>query len=83
MVALATVYSENTLDIGTILPDSLLSLVPALKFDGINPAPDMTKRNTALKLITKGNWPPLRKAIDNVMPTRSTTSPKELNLSNQ
>jgi hypothetical protein len=36
----------------------LASLVSALKFDGINPVPDMTKRKTALKLITKGSWPP-------------------------
>ena len=43
--------------IGTILPDSLLSLVSAFEFDRVNPAPDMTKRITALKLITKGNWP--------------------------
>jgi len=39
----------------------LASLVAALKFDGVNPAPDMTKRITALKLITKGSWPPIRK----------------------
>jgi hypothetical protein len=45
--------------IGTFLPDSLLSLVSALKFDGVNPAPDMTKRKTASKLITRGSWPPM------------------------
>jgi hypothetical protein len=39
----------------------LASLVAALKFDGVNPAPDMTKRMTALKLITKGSRPPIRK----------------------
>jgi len=44
--------------IGTILPESLLSLVTVLKFGSVNPAPDMTKRMTALKLITKGSWPP-------------------------
>jgi hypothetical protein len=36
----------------------LASLVSALKFDGINPAPDTTKRKTASKLITRGSWPP-------------------------
>jgi hypothetical protein len=41
----------------------LASLVAALKFDGVNPAPDMTKRKTALKLITKGSWPMTRYAI--------------------
>jgi len=46
--------------IGTILTDSTLSLAPALKFDRRNPAPDKTKRITALKLITKGSWPPTR-----------------------
>ena len=66
--------------IGTILPDSLLSLVSALKFDGINPVPDMTKRNTASKLITRGSWPPMRYSVQNALPTRSTTSLKELNL---
>ena len=39
--------------IGTILPECLHSLASALKFDGISPAPDMTKRMTALTLITK------------------------------
>jgi hypothetical protein len=47
--------------IGTFLPDSLLSLASALKFDGISPAPDTTKRKTASKLITRGSWPPVRK----------------------
>ena len=51
--------------IGTFLPDSLLSLVSALKFDGANPAPDMTKRKTALTLITKGSWPLMRNSIPN------------------
>jgi hypothetical protein len=46
--------------IGTILNESLLSLVSTLKFDGVNPAPDMTKRMTALTLITKGSRPPVR-----------------------
>jgi hypothetical protein len=46
--------------IGTSLPDSLLSLVAELEFDGINPAPDMTKRETASKLITRGSWPSMR-----------------------
>jgi len=46
--------------IGTILPDSLLSLASELKFDGIKPVPDMTKRITASKLITRGSWPPMR-----------------------
>ena len=58
----------------------LASLVAALKFDGVNPAPDMTKRKTALKLITKGSWPPTSKSILNLSSTRSTTSQKELNL---
>ena len=56
------------------------SLVSALKFDGVNPAPDMTKRKTALKLITKGSWPSIRYSIQNVSKSRSTTSQKELNL---
>jgi hypothetical protein len=30
----------------------LASLVSALEFDGVNPAPDMTKRKRASKLIT-------------------------------
>jgi hypothetical protein len=38
----------------------LASLVAALKFDGINPAPDMTKRETASKPITRGSWPSMR-----------------------
>jgi hypothetical protein len=46
--------------IGTFLPDSLLSLVAALKFGSINPVPDMTKRKTASKLITRGSWPSMR-----------------------
>ena len=66
--------------IGTILPESLLSLVSALKFDGINPAPDMTKRKTASKLTTRGSWPLIRNSIHNVSKSRSTTSLKELNL---
>ena len=66
--------------IGTSLNDSLLSLVTALEFGGINPAPDTTKRGTALKLITKGSWPSMRKSIKNALLTRSTTSQKELNL---
>ena len=45
--------------IGTILPEPS-SPVSMLKFDRVNPAPDMTKRITALKLITKGSWPPTR-----------------------
>jgi hypothetical protein len=47
----------KALIIGTSLPDSLLSLVIALKFDDVNPAPDMTKRDTAPKLITRRSWP--------------------------
>jgi hypothetical protein len=70
----------KALIIGTSLPDSLLSLVIALKFDDVNPAPDMTKRETALKLITKGSWPSMRYSIQNALLTRSTTSLKELNL---
>ena len=58
----------------------LASLVSALKFDRVNPAPDMTKRKTALKLITKGSWPPTSKSILNLSSTRSNTSQKELNL---
>jgi hypothetical protein len=46
--------------IGTILPESLLSLASVLKFDRVIPAPDMTKRIKALKLTTKGSWPPTR-----------------------
>ena len=65
--------------IGTFLPECLHSLVSALKFDGVNPAPDMTKRKTASKLITRGSWPSARKAIVNVSLTRSNTSLKELN----
>ena len=61
----------------------LASLVSALKFDGVNPAPDMTKRKTASKLITRGSWPPARKSILNVSSTRSNTSQKELNLGKQ
>jgi hypothetical protein len=45
-----------------------------------NPAPDMTKRETASKLITRGNWPSMRKTILNALLTGSTTSQKELNL---
>jgi len=56
------------------------SLVSALKFDGVKPAPDMTKRKTALKLITKGSWPSIRYSIQNVSKSRSTTSQKELSL---
>jgi hypothetical protein len=41
----------------------LASLVSVLKFDGINPAPDTTKRKTALKLTTKGSWPLIRESI--------------------
>jgi hypothetical protein len=70
----------EALIIGTSLPDSLLSLVIALKFDDVNPAPDTTKRETALKLITKGSWPSMRYSIQNALLTRSTTSLKELNL---
>jgi len=70
----------KVLIIGTSLPDSLLSLVTELKFDSVNPAPDMTNRETALKLITKGNWPSMRESIRNALLTRSTTSHKELNL---
>ena len=66
--------------IGTSLNDSLLSPASALKFDGISPAPDMTKRETASKLITRGIWPSIRYSIDNVLLTRSTTRQKELNL---
>jgi len=50
----------KALIIGTSLPDSLLSPVSAFKFDGVNPAPDMTKREKASKLITRGNWPSMR-----------------------
>ena len=67
--------------IGTFLPECLHSLVAALKFDGINPVPDMTKRKTASKLITRGSWPPTSKSILNLSSTRSTTSLKELSLS--
>ena len=56
----------------------LASLVSALKLDGINPVPDMTKRKTASKLITRGSWPPMRYSIQNASSTRSTTSLKEL-----
>ena len=56
------------------------SLVSALKFDGVKPAPDKTKRKTALTLITKGSWPSIRYSIQNVSKSRSTTSQKELNL---
>ena len=56
------------------------SLVSALKFDGVNPAPDMTKRKTASKLTTRGSWPLVRKSIHNVSKSRSTTSQKELSL---
>ena len=66
--------------IGTILPECLHSLASALKFGRVNPAPDMTKRITALTLITKGSWPSVRYSIQNVLLTRSTTSLKELNL---
>ena len=66
--------------IGTFLPECLHSLAAALKFDGVNPVPDMTKRKTASKLITRGSWPSARKAIVNVSLTRSNTSLKELNL---
>ena len=66
--------------IGTFLPECLHSLVAALKFGSVKPAPDMTKRKTALKLITKGSWPPIRNSIVNVSSTRSNTSHKELNL---
>ena len=66
--------------IGTFLPERLRSLAAALKFDGVNPVPDMTKRKTASKLITRGSWPSARKAIVNVSLTRSNTSLKELNL---
>ena len=69
----------KALIIGTFLPESLLSLVAALKFDGVNPVPDMTKRKTASKLITRGSWPPARQSIPNVSSTRSTTSLMELN----
>jgi hypothetical protein len=78
MIALATGYL--LVIIGTFLPDSLLSLVTALKFGSLNPAPDTTKRKTALKLITKGSWPSLRYSVQNALLTRSTTSLKELNL---
>jgi hypothetical protein len=40
---------EEILIIGTSLNDSLLSLVTALKFDGVNPVPDMTKREKSLE----------------------------------
>jgi len=50
----------KALIIGTSLPDSLLSLVTALKFDGLNPVPDMTERETASKLTTRGSWPSMR-----------------------
>ena len=65
--------------IGTILPECLHSLASALKFDGINPVPDTTKRMTASKLITRGSWPPARNSIVNVSSTRTTTSQKDLN----
>jgi hypothetical protein len=70
----------KAMTIGTSLTDSLLSLVTALKFGGINPAPDTTKRETALKLIAKGSWPSMRESIRNALLTRSITSQKELNL---
>ena len=57
----------------------LASLVATLKFDSVNLAPDMTKRKTASKLITRGSWPPTSKSILNSLSTRSTTSQKELN----
>jgi hypothetical protein len=66
--------------IGTIPPDSLLSLVTALKLGGLNPVPDMTKRMTASKLITRGSWPPMCYAVQNTLIPRSTTSLQELNL---
>ena len=66
--------------IGTSLNDSLLSPASALKFDRVSPAPDMTKRERASKLITRGNWPLMRKAIINASISRSTTSQKELSL---
>jgi hypothetical protein len=56
----------------------LASLVSALKFDGINPVPDMTKRITTSKLITRGSWPPTCYAVQNMLPTRSTTSQRNL-----
>ena len=40
----------------------------------------MTKRETASKLITRGNWPSMRYSIQSALLTRSTTSQKELNL---
>ena len=53
LIALAKVITND--DIGTILTD--LSPASALKFGRVIPAPDTTKRMTALKLITKGSWP--------------------------
>ena len=50
MVALAKVITKVVTSVRSSM--MLASLVSALKFDGINPAPDMTKRKTALKLIT-------------------------------
>ena len=47
----------NPIIIGTILPECLHSLASALKFDGISPVPDTTKRMTASMLITRGSWP--------------------------
>ena len=58
----------------------LASLVAALKFDSVNPVPDMTKRKTASKPITRGSWPSVSKSILNLPLTRSTTSLKELSL---
>jgi len=50
------------------------------EFDGVNPTPDKTKRETALKLITKGSRPLECYAITYTLEARSITGQKELNL---
>ena len=77
LVALAKVISNG--DIGPILPDSLLSPASALKFGRVIPAPVMTKRMTALTLITKGSWPVSRYSVQNALPRKKHHQPKELN----
>ena len=64
--------------IGPILTEWQHSPASALKFGRIIPAPDMTKRMTALKLITKGSWPPVRYSVQNALTTRSITSQRNL-----
>ena len=64
--------------IGPILTDGLPSPASALKFGRVIPAPVMTKRMTALTLITKGSWPPMRYSVKNALITRSITSQRNL-----